>query len=217
MAGLGAKLFSSFTKLTASQVNGYLMDQSIMRFADATARDAAFGGAGEPSLTGGEGMHCYLDDTNVLQQYTGSAWVEIASSDGKAPRGVMSFVEKTTSTTPVSTETVILTLPSFTAVASRYYRVTAFFPYIETTGGGAAFHELRIRKGTTTAGTQLQASVLYATATGSADFFMAIQWVGTLTAGAQQMVCTFTSSASSTVYALATLPMQMTIEDIGAV
>ena len=164
-----------------------------------------------------EGQHIYETDTDLVYLWNGSAWVETVSALTKAPRGVMSFVEKTTSTTPVSTETVILTLPSFTAVASRYYRVTAFFPYIETTGGGAAFHELRIRKGTTTAGTQLQASVLYATATGSADFFMAIQWVGTLTAGAQQMVCTFTSSASSTVYAIATLPMQMTIEDIGAV
>jgi hypothetical protein len=131
------------------------------------------------------------------------------------PMGIYSFVEKTTSTTPVSAETVILTLPSFTAVANRYYRVTAFFPYIETTGGGAAFHQLRIRKGTTTGGTQLQTGVLYATATSSADFAMTITWVGTLTAGAQQLVCTFESSASSTVLASATAVQQMTIEDIG--
>ncbi|CAB4134909.1 hypothetical protein UFOVP1226_15 [uncultured Caudovirales phage] len=78
MAGLGAKLFTAYSKLTAAQVNGYLMDQSIMRFANATARDAAFGGAGEPTLA--EGMTCYLDDTNVLQSYTGSAWVSVASS-----------------------------------------------------------------------------------------------------------------------------------------
>jgi hypothetical protein len=78
MAGLGAKLFTAFSKLTAAQVNGYLMDQSIMRFASTAARDAAFGGAGEPTLA--EGMTCYLDDTNVLQSYTGSAWVTITSS-----------------------------------------------------------------------------------------------------------------------------------------
>jgi hypothetical protein len=82
MAGLGAKLFASFSKLTAAQVNGYLMDQSIMRFADATARDAAFGGAGEPTLA--EGMTCYLDDTNVLQSYTGSVWVSVAASQTTA-------------------------------------------------------------------------------------------------------------------------------------
>jgi hypothetical protein len=78
MAGLGAKLFASFTKLTAADVNGYLADQSIMRFATSTARDAAFGGAGEPTLA--EGMTCYLDDTNQIQSYTGSAWVGVAAS-----------------------------------------------------------------------------------------------------------------------------------------
>jgi len=80
MAGLGAKLFTAFSKLTAAQVNGYLMDQSIMRFANAAARDAAFGGAGEPTLA--EGMTCYLDDTNVVQSYTGSAWVSLAGFVG---------------------------------------------------------------------------------------------------------------------------------------
>ena len=92
MAGLGAKLFTAFSKLTAAQVNGYLMDQSIMRFADTTARDAAFGGAGEPTLA--EGMTCYLDDTNVLQSYTGSAWVSVASSSG----AVLQVVYGSTST-----------------------------------------------------------------------------------------------------------------------
>ena len=67
MAGLGAKLFPAFSKLTAAQVQGYLADQAIMRFASASARDAAFGGVGEPTLA--EGMTCYLDDTNVLQSY----------------------------------------------------------------------------------------------------------------------------------------------------
>ena len=131
------------------------------------------------------------------------------------PMGIYSFVEKTTTTTPVSAETVILTLPSFTAVANRYYRVTAFFSYIETTGGGAANHQLRIRKGTTTAGTQIQLSYAFAAATSAADFGMIITWTGTLTAGAQQLVCTFESSASSSLLGTATYPQQMTIEDIG--
>jgi len=78
MAGLGAKLFTAFSKLTAAQVNGYLMDQSIMRFANEAARDASFGGAGEPTLA--EGMTCYLDDTNAVQSYNGSAWVTLTSS-----------------------------------------------------------------------------------------------------------------------------------------
>ncbi len=132
------------------------------------------------------------------------------------PWGIMSFVEKTTNTTPVTAETVILTLPSFTAVANRYYRVSVFFPYLEQTAGAAAVLTGRIRKGTTTAGAVIQYASNYVTGTGSDDKFMFLQWVGTLTAGAQQMVATFEASASTTVLAATTLPVQMTIEDIGA-
>ncbi len=74
MAGAGAKLFTSGAVLTAAQVNTFLMDQTIMRFATTAARDAAFGGAGEPTLA--EGMFAYIDADNKLYFYTGSAWVE---------------------------------------------------------------------------------------------------------------------------------------------
>jgi hypothetical protein len=131
------------------------------------------------------------------------------------PMGIYSFVEKTTTTTSVSTEAVILTLPSFTAVANRYYRVTAYFPYIETTGGGASFIEAKIRKGTTTGGTQVQTGVVYVTATTAHDTSLTVTWIGTLTAGAQQLVATIQSSASVNVLGNAVYPAQMTIEDIG--
>ncbi len=75
MAGAGAKLFTAGSKLTAAQVNTYLMDQSVMRFADATARSAAFGGADEPTLA--EGMVSYLMDTNTISVWDGSAWVGV--------------------------------------------------------------------------------------------------------------------------------------------
>ena len=77
MAGAGALLFTSGQVLTAAQVNTYLMDQAIMRFATTTARDAAFGGAGEPTLA--EGMFAYTDDTNTLWFYSGTAWVEFVN------------------------------------------------------------------------------------------------------------------------------------------
>jgi hypothetical protein len=75
MAGAGAKLFVSGDVLTAAQVNTYLMDQSVMRFADAAARTAAFGGAGEITLA--EGMVSYLMDTNTISVWDGSAWVGV--------------------------------------------------------------------------------------------------------------------------------------------
>ena len=75
MAGAGAKLFVSGDVLTAAQVNTYLMDQAVMRFANEAARTAAFGGAGEPVLA--SGMVSYLIDVASVQVYNGSAWVAI--------------------------------------------------------------------------------------------------------------------------------------------
>lgn len=72
MAGAGVKLFTSGSVLTAADVNTYLQDQVVMRFATTSARDAAFGGAGEPTLA--EGMFAYIDADNSLYFYTGSAW-----------------------------------------------------------------------------------------------------------------------------------------------
>jgi len=79
MAGAGAKLFTSGAVLTAAQVNTYLMDQAVMVFASTAARDAAFGGAGEPTLA--EGMICYISDANSLLYYTGTAWAALGEDD----------------------------------------------------------------------------------------------------------------------------------------
>jgi len=79
MAGAGSKLFTSGSVLTADQVNTYLMDQTIMKFASTSARDAAFGGVGEATLA--EGMFAYTTDTNTLWLYNGSSWVNVLGSD----------------------------------------------------------------------------------------------------------------------------------------
>jgi hypothetical protein len=52
--------------LPASRVQDYLMDQSVMVFADSAARSAA--------LTPTAGMVTYLVDSGDLWFYTGSAW-----------------------------------------------------------------------------------------------------------------------------------------------
>ena len=77
MAGAGVRVFQAGEVLTATLVNTYLQDQVVARFASDDARDAAFGGSGEPTLE--EGRVCYLDDTNELQYYSGSAWIPINS------------------------------------------------------------------------------------------------------------------------------------------
>lgn len=70
MAGAGKKTFVAGEVLTAAQVNDFLMDQAVMRFSGSAARAA--------SITAPtEGMVTYLDDTNTLQFYNGSAWTNV--------------------------------------------------------------------------------------------------------------------------------------------
>jgi hypothetical protein len=70
MAGAGFRTFVDGDVLTAAQVNTYLMEQAVMVFATATARTTAL-------PTPSEGMVSYLADTNVLEVYTGAAWVSL--------------------------------------------------------------------------------------------------------------------------------------------
>ena len=62
------KVFTNGSPLPASDLNTYLMNQSVMVFADSTARSAAL-----TSPT--EGMLTYLESDNSLYLYTGSSWV----------------------------------------------------------------------------------------------------------------------------------------------
>jgi hypothetical protein len=71
MAGLGYKVFTAGEVLTAANVNGYLMEQSVMVFAGTAARSSAIG-------TPTAGMVSYLTDTKTLQVY-GTAWADVSS------------------------------------------------------------------------------------------------------------------------------------------
>jgi hypothetical protein len=71
MAGAGYKLFNTGDVLLASEVNTYLMQQTVMSFADSAARTTALSGV----LS--EGMVSYLRDTNVVEIYNGSAWASL--------------------------------------------------------------------------------------------------------------------------------------------
>ncbi len=59
MAGAGFKVFQDGNVLLASEVNTYMMEQMIMVFADAAARDAAI-------LSPSEGMFAFLKDDDKL-------------------------------------------------------------------------------------------------------------------------------------------------------
>lgn len=74
MAGAGYKLFQTGDVLTAAQVNTYLNEQTVMVFASSAARTSAL------TSVLAEGMVSYLQDTNAVEVYDGSAWVSIGAS-----------------------------------------------------------------------------------------------------------------------------------------
>jgi hypothetical protein len=150
MAGLGAKLFTAFSKLTAADVNGYLADQSIMRFASTAARDAAFGGAGEPTLA--EGMTCYLDDTNVLQSYTGSAWVTLTSSINPPALELVSGVTCSSGGTAANGIVTIGSAVSSVTVTDAFSATYDNYKIIISGGTGSANSEINMRLGSVTSG-----------------------------------------------------------------
>jgi hypothetical protein len=68
MAGSGKKTFTAGDVLTASDVNNYLMDQTVMVFAGTAARSSAI-------PTPSEGMFAVTTDNDQVDYYDGSAWV----------------------------------------------------------------------------------------------------------------------------------------------
>jgi len=81
----GRKIFAPATVLTATDVNSFLMDQSVMVFADGAARTTAIG-------TPVEGMLTYLESTGAYEYFDGSGYeplVSVTSLAGSAITGVI--------------------------------------------------------------------------------------------------------------------------------
>ncbi len=108
-AGLGFKDFVTGEVLTAADVDGYLM-QGVWVFADAAARTAAV-------TSPQEGNVSYLKDTDVIQVYSGTAWV---TKSGKVLQVVSTaktdtFSSSSTSYTDITGLSVTITPTSSTS------------------------------------------------------------------------------------------------------
>ena len=84
MPGLGRKTWSPGDTLNAADVNGYLMDQSVMVFAGTAARASAI-------PTPSAGMVAYSTATS-LQVYNGTAWVDLSTGYGVATGGASTAI-----------------------------------------------------------------------------------------------------------------------------
>ena len=107
-AGQGFKTFATGDVLTAADTNGYLMSQTVMVFADSTARTAAIA---SPQ----QGMVTFLKGTNSTEYYSGSAWVAIGGSSLSSPlttKGDVWGYSTTNARVPVGTNGQVLTADS---------------------------------------------------------------------------------------------------------
>jgi hypothetical protein len=123
--GSGFRTFTAGEVLTASNVQNYLMDQSVMVFGGSAARSSAIGTANFE-----EGMVSYLTDTDKVEAYNGTNWVSVAPTTSQG--------------------LTLINTTSFSAVASQsindvfsttydYYKI--LMTYVCSTGD----NELRIR------------------------------------------------------------------------
>jgi hypothetical protein len=76
----GFREFQTGEVLTAANVDDFLMKQSVQKYADAAARDAALGTAVASGNALREGMVAYLDDTDDVLKYDGTSWSAVGNA-----------------------------------------------------------------------------------------------------------------------------------------
>lgn len=132
------------------------------------------------------------------------------------PFGVVAFGSTTTSTGSLTSETVSVSAVTFTAIASRYYRLTYFEPYMTFVSGTVSWGVLRLRQGTTTGGTQLNQCQVRLN---SNDGGGLVSHICTFSAGSVNIVATAAPSGSGTptmsLARASTYPAWLCVEDIG--
>jgi hypothetical protein len=183
--GSGFRTFATSEVLTASNVQNYLMEQSVMSFASTGARDVA--------VTAPEaGMVAYVrsgDSSEGLYHYTsGSAWRK--GPGWNAPWGVVSSNSSiaASSATSGTTELVVSTGQTFTAVANRNYQILYSTTAFNAASGDGIF-EVRLRKDNTS-GTQLHLAK-FATGVPYYRNLVTVATVFTASAGSFTPVATF--------------------------
>lgn len=204
--GSGFKTFSSATKLLASDVNNYLMEQAVMYFASTTARDSA--------ITAPEdGMVVYVgsnDSSEGLYTYNGTAWRK--GPGWNAPWGVVGHVTRsaddpTTSGTMAEMNTAYRI--SVATCANRRLRFTVAAAMTNASGGGV----IEVYNNTTsvTVARALQFNSLTAGDVTAAGVVIATSASGTTT-----YTLRFARVTGGTLTVVGgTIPTQFTIEDIG--
>lgn len=125
-----------------------------------------------------------------------SGAVLTAAQQNRFPRGVMAYVQTTTTDATITVEEIQVTSASFTAVANRYYKITYFEPQLTTPAVAGAFIVGRIRL-TNLAGTGLQSAIVQNAPATAVNSTMNCVWTGTLTAGSTVIVASLACAAGT--------------------
>jgi len=136
--------------------------------------------------------------------------VLLASEQNRFPRGTMQYISSTTALALITTITTTFTLPNFTAIANRNYKITYFEPNMfGTIGTGEAI--MTIKNGATTIATT--SAAVASTVSGQGNFV----FVTTFTAGVIGLTASLTYVGSGTLTSSrsATRTAFMLVEDIG--
>jgi len=144
MAGAGYKLFVNGNTLSASDLNTYVQQQTVMVFASAAARTTALSGV----LA--EGMISYRKDSHVVEVYNGSSWVSAGASSPLTTKGDLWGYNTADARVPVGTDGYLLYADSTQATGIKW----AAAP----TSGGMTLLSTTTLSGTSTAITGISQS-----------------------------------------------------------
>ena len=209
--GSGFKNFTAASVLTASDVNNYLMEQSVMSFASTGARDV--------SVTAPEdGMVAYIrsnDSSEGLYTYNGTAWRR--GPGWNAPWGLLAKAKFTNNSVTSATHSTLqdgtnnLTVTA-TTVTNRCYRITTIQnPY--ASGGANGFQGAHLVGATETARFLIpnMSTVTQDTRTYVSTY--------TETSGQSRIfkaqISSYTTNTQITDWGSATIPRIIIVEDIG--
>lgn len=95
---VGRKEWAADDVLSAADLEGYLMDQVVTIWANASARNSGI-------LAPIEGQLCYLQDTNLFYRWDGSAWVGLYASTAGDSAKVAGITIFNSSSTPTANAT----------------------------------------------------------------------------------------------------------------
>ena len=208
--GSGFKNFTA-SVLTASDVNNYLMEQSVMSFASTGARDV--------QVTAPEdGMVAYIrsnDADEGLYTYNGTAWRK--GPGWNAPWGLLAKDKKTNNSVTSATHSTLqdgtntLTVTA-TTVTNRVYRMTSVQnPY--ATGGANGYQAAHVVGGSAQA--QFLIPALNALTQDTRTYVSTFTETSGQSRVFKVQIASYVANTQITDWGSATIPRILIVEDIG--